>query len=101
MAHGARTLARLDTVIERAIAPPPRICDTGIFSQQFLRRHTEFESMEAFCEACPCEPNTLGGVQSLSPGERNAFVDRTTDFETWAEMTSRAAVADLIALAGR
>jgi hypothetical protein len=67
-------------------------------SEAFIRRHTEFDSVERFCAACPCDDDTIGGVQRLSTDERDAFVARTTDFETWAEMKQSAAVEDLVTL---
>jgi hypothetical protein len=63
-----------------------------------VRRHTRFESVGAFCDACPCEADTIGGVQRLAAAQRDAFVDRTTDFETWPAMKERAAVEDLVTL---
>lgn len=98
-AHGSLQTG-FQTAIERArmlttAAPCTR---DRLFSQAFIRRRTQFESVDAFCETCPCEDDTLGSVQGLSADERDPFVDRTTEFETWAEMKRSAAVADLVTL---
>lgn len=69
-----------------------------VFSQAFIRRHTQFDSVEAFCAACPCDDDTIGGVQRIRADERDAFVERTTEFETWEEMKRGAAVEDLVTL---
>lgn len=75
----------LITAIERAFT-----LETGVSSSRewiawevFIRRRTQFDSVDGFCAACPCGEDTLGGVQRLAPDERDAFEARTTDFETW------------------
>ncbi|WP_135667348.1 hypothetical protein [Halorhabdus rudnickae] len=92
--------AELRRGLDRALALKTWITDAddGVVSEAFVRRHTRFESVTAFCEACPCESNTIGGVQRLAAGERDAFVDRTTDFETWPAMKESAAVEDMVTL---
>jgi hypothetical protein len=90
----------LITAIERALSLDTWVSRSRerVASKAFIRRHTEFDSVDGFCAACPCDKDTIGGVQRLSIDERNAFVARTTDFETWAEMKQSAAVEDLITL---
>lgn len=92
--------ARLTTALEGAIAPetPGSYDAHAFFSQAFVQHHTKFESFDAFCRACPCERDTVGGIQRLPADERNEFVATTTDFETWPEMKQSAAVTDLITL---
>ena len=92
--------AELGRALDRAFALQTWIADTDdrVLTDAFVRRHTRFESVGAFCEACPCEEETIGGVQRLADGERDAFVDRTTDFETWSAMKESAAVEDLVTL---
>jgi len=92
--------AELRRGLDRALALQTWIADAedGVVSDAFVRRHTRFESVTAFCEACPCEEDTIGGVQRLADAERDAFVDRTTDFETWPAMKESAAVEDLVTL---
>jgi site-specific DNA-cytosine methylase len=90
----------LTTAIERALTLDTWVSRSRerVASETFIGRHTEFDSVDGFCAACPCDDDTIGGVQRLSTDERNAFVARTTDFETWAEMKQSAAVEDLVTL---
>jgi hypothetical protein len=90
----------LITAIERALTLDTWVSRSReqVASEAFIRRHTEFDSVDGFCAACPCDDDTIGGVQRLSTDERNVFVARTTDFETWAEMKQSAAVEDLVTL---
>jgi hypothetical protein len=90
----------LITAIERALTLETWVSRSRerVASETFIRRHTEFDSVDGFYAACPCDDDTIGGVQRLSTDERNAFVARTTDFETWAEMKQSAAVEDLVTL---
>jgi hypothetical protein len=92
--------ARLTAAVERLLAPETRseTDATDYFSDSFVNRHTDFESLEAFCRACPCERDTIGGVQGLDAAERDEFVAARTDFETWQEMTQHAAATDLVTL---
>ncbi|WP_181686431.1 hypothetical protein [Halorhabdus salina] len=101
---GVRTqdtlLAELRHGLERALALQTWVADAddGVVSEAFVRRHTQFESVTAFCVASPCEADTIGGLQRLEADERDAFIDRTTDFETWPAMKENAAVEDLVTL---
>ncbi|WP_336328140.1 hypothetical protein [Halovenus sp. HT40] len=90
----------LTTAIERALTLETWVSSSRerIASDDFIRRRTQFDSVDGFCAACPCDDDTLGGVQRLSPDERDGFVTRTTDFETWEEMKQTAAVEDLVTL---
>lgn len=69
-----------------------------VASETFIRRHTQFDSVDEFCTACPCDDDTIGGVQRLSTDQRDAFVARTTDFEGWTDMKKTAATEDLVTL---
>lgn len=90
----------LTTAIRRGLTLETWVANSHdrVVSQAFIRRRTQFESMEEFCEACPCDADTIGGVKRLSADERDAFVERATEFETWTEMKQSAAVADLVTL---
>jgi len=98
-AHGS-VHATLTTAIERALTLETWVSNSRekVTSQSFIRHHTQFDSVDEFCEDCPCEDDTIRGVQRLSDDERDAFVARTTDFQTWAEMKQTAAVEDLVTL---
>ncbi|ELY81175.1 hypothetical protein [Natrinema pallidum] len=91
---------RVRAVIEQAIAPETRNSydADAFFADSFIQRYTEFESFDAFCQASPCERDSIAGIRRLSANERNDFVERTTDFERWSEMKESSAVADLITL---
>jgi hypothetical protein len=90
----------LTSAIERALSLEVWVSRSqeGLTSDSFVRRRTQFDSVTEFCAACPCDRDTLGGLQQLPPEERDAFVARTTDFETWPEMKQSAAITDLVAL---
>ncbi|QSG10015.1 hypothetical protein [Halapricum desulfuricans] len=90
----------LITAIERALSLEAWVSSAHerILSPAFVRRHTQFDSVDRFCEASPSGDATIGSVQQLSADERDAFVARTTDFETWGEMKERAAVENLMTL---
>lgn len=90
----------LTTAIERALTLETWVSTSRerVASESFIRRRTEFDSVAAFCAACPSDDDTLGGVQRLSADEREPFVARTTDFETWPEMKQSAAIEDLVTL---
>ncbi|CQH49751.1 uncharacterized protein HHUB_1557 [Halobacterium hubeiense] len=92
--------ARLRTAFERATEPETRTPGDvdAFFSQQFVRDHTEFHSLDEFCRACPCKRDSIGGVKRLSPDERDDFVAATTEFESWAAMKTSAATTDLVTL---
>jgi hypothetical protein len=93
----------LATAVERALSLEVWVSSSRerVASESFVGRHTQFGSVEEFCAACPSEADTVGSVQRLPADERDAFVDRTTDFETWAEMKRSAAVEDLLTLQSR
>lgn len=90
----------LTTAIERALSLETWVSRSReqVASESFIRRRTEFDSVADFCAASPGDDDTIGAVQRLSADERDSFVARTTDFETWAEMKQSAAVEDLVAL---
>ena len=91
---------RVKTVIEQAVTPETRNSydADAFFSDSFVQYHTEFESFDAFCRACPSERDSVGGIQRLSVDERDGFVSEATEFETWAEMKEQSAVAELVTL---
>lgn len=90
----------LSTAIERALSLDTWVSSSSerVASEAFIRRRTEFDSVAGFCAACPGDDDTIGAVQRLSADERDSFVARTTDFETWAEMKQSAAVEELVML---
>jgi len=90
----------LTTAIKRALTLETWVSSSRqqVDSESFIRRHTQFGSVDEFCVASPCDDDTLGGVQRLSADKRNAFVARTTDFETWEGMKESAALEDLATL---
>jgi len=92
--------ASLATAIERALTLETWVSSSRerVASEAFIRRHTQFDSVDEFYVASPAGDDTIAGVQQLSTDEREAFIARTTDFETWAEMKHSAAVEDLVTL---
>ena len=92
--------ANLTAAIERALSLRTWVSSSRdrIGSESFIRRRTQFDSVEEFCMASPCPDDTIGGIQQLATEERDAFVARTTDFETWTELKQSAAAEDLVTL---
>ncbi|QSG14401.1 hypothetical protein [Halapricum desulfuricans] len=92
--------ASLTTAIKRALSLEVLVSSSHerVASESFIRRRTQFGSVDEFCAASPCDDATIGDIQGLPTDERDAFVARTTDFETWAEMKDSAAVEDLVTL---
>jgi hypothetical protein len=90
----------LTTAIERALSLEAWVSRAReqVASESFMCRHTQFDSVDEFCGASPSCEDTIGSVERLSTDERNAFIARTTDFETWAEMKDSAALEDLVTL---
>ncbi len=90
----------LTTAIGRALTLETWVSSSRerVASDSFIRRHTQFDSVEEFCVASPCDADSIGGVQGLPTAERDAFVARTTEFETWTAMKESAAVEDLVTL---
>lgn len=90
----------LAAVIEQAFTLEPRISNGHgqVTSETFVRHHTTFDSVAEFCAACPSERDTIGGIQQLSADDRDAFIARTTDFETWDAMKESAALEALLTL---
>lgn len=91
-----RLTARLGGALTPATRGPADGC--GFFSDTFISRHTDFDSVDEFCQACPAGQESVGGVQRLGADEREAFVAARTDFESWAEMKRSAAMTDLVTL---
>jgi hypothetical protein len=90
----------LTTAIRRALTLETWVSRSRehVDSDSFVRRHTQFGSVDEFCVASPSDGSSIGAVQRLSTDERNEFVARTTDFETWTEMKESAAIEDLVTL---
>ncbi|AFO58946.1 MULTISPECIES: hypothetical protein [unclassified Natrinema] len=90
----------LRTAIKQALTLESWVSESRerVASETFIRRHTQFNSVDEFCTACPCDGDTIGDVQRLSTDKRDAFVARTTDFEAWTEMKQTAATEDLVTL---
>ncbi|QZP36589.1 hypothetical protein [Halobaculum magnesiiphilum] len=66
----------LTTAIERGLSPETWVSSSHehVASESFIRRYTEFDSVEEFCVASSSAADTIGGVQRLSTDERNKFV---------------------------
>jgi len=93
-------IARVTARLEERLTPETRspTDNSEFFSDSFIRAHTEFDSFDAFCRACPCKQDTIGSVQRLPAEDRNRFVAETTAFETWGAMKQSAVLTDLITL---
>jgi len=71
-----------------------------LFSPTFMHRHTQFESFEAFCTACPNDGDELHDLRRLPEETLDGFVSDTTDFESWDDMKRSAAISNVMDLVG-
>jgi len=76
--------------------PNRRVQSATLFSQPFMRDHTEFESFDSFCAHSPWSIDTVCGVQNVSRTQLDDYVAETTDFETWEAMKTRAAAEEIV-----
>jgi hypothetical protein len=72
----------------------------ALFSPTFMHHHTQFDSFEAFCTACPSEGDELHDLQRISDDTLDAFVSDATDFESWDGMVRSAAISNVMDLVG-
>jgi len=73
-----------------------RVRSDTLFTQSFMRAHTEFDSFAAFCTQSPWALDDVTDVQDLSRDRLNEYLTATTDFETWEEMKTQAAEEEII-----
>jgi hypothetical protein len=87
----------LTAVLRRRLEPETRRRTAGseFLTPSFVRRHTDFHSLEALCRASPADRDTPGAIERLPPEERDSFVARRSAFDSWAELKRRAARAEL------
>jgi len=89
----------LADVVDRigAARAGPRAGDDAVFSDPFVRAHTAYGSFEAFRADAPADLDVLFDRDAPgAPRRVNEFVDDVTEFETWEEMESRAAQAEIV-----
>ena len=67
-----------------------------LFSERFMRDHTEFDSFSAFCTQSPWSFDDVGEVQNAPRDQLNEYIDARTAFETWEGMKTQAAEDDII-----
>lgn len=61
------------------------------FDPAFMREHTQFETFAAFRAESPWDADEPGDVEDVPTDELDAYVARTTEFETWLAMRNEAA----------
>jgi hypothetical protein len=73
-----------------------RVRSDAVFSDQFMRDHTEFTSFTAFCEQSQWSSHDLQNVEEVDREQLSRYVANTTGFETWGAMNAQAAEEELI-----
>ncbi|MCO8267145.1 hypothetical protein NKF06_11220 [Haloferax sp. AB510] len=73
-----------------------RVQSDALFSQSFMRDHTEFDSFDAFCTQSPWAFDDIDDAQDISRDRLNEYTAARTDFETWEEMKTQAAEEEII-----
>ncbi|MFB6166549.1 MAG: hypothetical protein ABEJ31_15425 [Haloarculaceae archaeon] len=88
----------VETVLDRIgdVQAGRRVNSDAAFSDPFVRDHTQFDSFEAFRAASPWSPERDGDLRDGDRERLDAYVARTTDFETFAEMERVAAEEEII-----
>lgn len=61
-----------------------------LLTPQFMRRYTEFESVDAMLEASDWEVETQEDFEAIPEGPWDAFVVQHTDFRDWQSMLDQA-----------
>lgn len=62
-----------------------------LFSNKFMRRHTDFDDIEAFFEESPWEVEDEEDFEEIPEDEFDEYVEDTTLFDTWESMLDKAA----------
>ena len=83
------TRAVLDRIGEARVND--RLAADALVSEPFMRQHTDFESFAGFCEASPWPLEEPREIRSVPRRHLDRYVERTTDFESWNAMRTRAA----------
>lgn len=68
----------------------------AFFAPAFMRKHTEFDSFDAFCADSPWEVESADDLQDVPRARLNAYVADTTDFTDWEAMKTRAAREEIV-----
>ncbi|SFR63729.1 hypothetical protein [Halogeometricum limi] len=58
----------------------------ALFSDEFVRAHSGFDSFDQMVAASPSDATTAGELGRVTDGEWDAFVAETTDFADESEM---------------
>lgn len=75
---------------ENGIAAPHEYVHVDdLFSQSFMRRNTEFGSIDEFFARSPWNPTSEREVAAIPDEKLDAYVARHTSFENWQEMVQQ------------
>ena len=63
---------------------------TDLLTESFMRKYTDFESFEAFCEASPWEVETEEDLEAIPDAEADQYVNKHTQFTNSEQMMGKA-----------
>ena len=89
---------RLEKAQERVfeLQAGTRVDSDEFFSEEFMRSHTQFDSFHAFHRESPWDIDEGSSMDELPAERLDGYVAETTAFETWEEMKTRAAQAEIL-----
>ena len=61
-----------------------------LFTDEFMLRNTDFESIGALIEASPFEVESSQDFESIPDAEWNTYISKTTRFTDWGAMKRKA-----------
>lgn len=61
-----------------------------LFTKEFMRKYTDFESMESFLEHSPWTVESAEDFEAIPEDEFDDYVDENTTFEDWDSMSGTA-----------
>ncbi len=61
-----------------------------LFTPSFMQKYTQFQSFEDFLSSSGFEVNSQEDFEAIPDKDMDAYVAKTTDFETWEDMLLKA-----------
>jgi hypothetical protein len=83
------TPVQIDTSSNGGVLAQARV----LMCPSFVNEHTDFETFKEMCCASPFRLLTDRDFENVDPGEWDAYVALTTEFETWSQMLDAARIA--------
>lgn len=77
------------------LADEKRVALHDLLNQQFIRKYTEFNSLEEMLQSCPLTANAVTAEEFKviqESDEWNAYIQQHTRFKNWQDMLNTAVV---------